>query len=49
MLFAAFLVWNYVILSFQCEVKGYQNSPECRGCSDRANMMSKLKFSWDWV
>ena len=49
MLFEAFLIWNSVISSFQCEIKGVSNSPECRGWSERANIMSKLMFSWDFV
>ena len=49
MLLEAFLIWNSVMSSFQCEIMGYQNSSECRGYSDRAKMVSKFMIFGDQV
>ena len=49
MLLEAFLIWNSVMSSFQCEIMGYQNSSECRGYSDRSKMVSKFMISGDQV
>ena len=29
MLLEALAIWNSVVSCFQCEIKGYQNSPKC--------------------